>query len=325
MKKRQLLALTSLALANGPIAARAQAYPSRPVRLMVGFTAGGTIDVVARIVGEHLAKSLGQPFVVENRPGANAAIAAELVARARPDGQTLFVSNSSSITLVNALVANPPYDPVRSFRALGSVLTVPLIICVNASDARMAEVRTLADLLTMARSNPGALAYGSAGPGNITHLGFELLSKVAGVQMLHVPYNGAVAAQVALLSGNVSVIMDTMSAVPQIQAGRMRPLAVTTLSRLPALPDVPTVAESGHAGFDVSFWVGFFAPAGLPDPIALQLEQQLAAAVNDPAVREQLRSQGVPDVILGDAFRQKIQREIETLTVVARQAGIEPR
>jgi tripartite-type tricarboxylate transporter receptor subunit TctC len=246
------------------------------------------------------------------------------VARARPDGHTIFVSNSSTITLVNSLVANPTYDPIRSFRPIASVLTVPLILSVNATDARMAGVRTLADLIAMARRQPGAIAYGSAGNGNITHLGFELLANVAGVQLLHVPFRGAAAAQTALLAGDVSVVMDTMSAVPQIRAGRMRALAVTSLSRLPDLPDVPTIAESGHPGFDVNFWVGFFAPAGTEDAIARTLEQSLTAAVADPAVREQLQSQGVPQVIAGDAFASKIAREMQILGEAARRAGIRP-
>lgn len=327
MRKRAIL---KAALMAGPLAvmkgtaARAQGYPSRPVRLLVGFSPGGTIDVVARIMGENLSRALGQPFVVENRVGANGMIAAEAVARARPDGQTLFVSNSSTITLVNSLVANPSYDPVRSFRPIASVLSVPLILCVNTGDAKMADVKTFADLMAVAKSRPGGLTYGSAGNGNITHLGFELLSKVAGVQLLHVPYSGAAAAQLALLSGDVSVVMDTMSAVPQIRAGKMRPLAVTSLAPLPELPDVPTVAESGHPGFDVTFWVGFFAPAGTPDEIAQMLVQRLTAAAADPVVREQLRSQGVPEVIAGEAFMRKIAAEMEVLGAVARQAGIRP-
>jgi tripartite-type tricarboxylate transporter receptor subunit TctC len=323
MKKRLFLKAALMTVTAATVA-RAQSYPSRPVRLLVGFSPGGTIDVVARIMGDHLAKGLGQPFVVENRVGANGMIAADAVARSRPDGQTLFVSNSSTITLVTSLVANPSYDPVRSFRPIASVLTVPLILCVNATDAKMADVKSFADLIAMTKSRPGGLTYGSAGNGNITHLGFELLSKAAGVQLLHVPYNGAAAAQLALLSGDVSVVMDTMSAVPQIRAGKMRPLAVTSLSRLPELPDVPTVAESGHPGFDVTFWVGFFASAGTSDEVAHALEQRLTAAAADPAVREQLRSQGVPEVIAGDAFAKKIAMETEMLSAVAKQAGIRP-
>lgn len=325
MRKREFLtgAALTVAMVSG-IAEAAPGYPTRPVRMVVGFVPGGTIDLVARILGEQLGKSLGQPFVVENRAGANGMIAADAVARSRPDGHMLFVSNSSTITLVRSLFANPTYDPARSFRPIASVLTVPLFLCVNATDPKMADIRTVADLIAVAKSRPGGISYGSAGTGNITHLGFELLSMVSGVQMLHVPYNGAAAAQVALLSADVSVVMDTMSALPQIRSGRMRPLAVTSRARMDELPDTPTVAESGYPGFDITFWVGLFAPAGTPDDVAEVLEQRLQAALADASVRDQLRLQGVPDLVAGDAFRRKIAAETETLGAIAIRAGIRP-
>lgn len=323
MRKRDLLKGAALTMLPGGAWAQGS-YPTRPVRMLVGFTAGGTIDVVARILGENLSQSLGQPFVVENRIGANGMIAAEAVARSRPDGYTLFVSNSSTFTLVRSLVANPPYDPERSFRPIASVLSVPLILCVNATDAAMANVRTLADLIAMARQRPGQINYGSAGMGNITHLGFELLGKAAGLQMVHVPYNGAAAAQTALLSANVSVILDTMSAVPQIRGGRLRPLAVTARTRIAELPDVPTVAESGFPGFEITFWAGIFVPAGTPDEVVNVLETRLRAAVANPAVRDLLRAQGMPDFIAGEAFARKIATETAALTGIAREVGIRP-
>jgi len=325
MRKRDILKAAALAAATLPTVARANTgFPTRPVRMIVGFTAGGTIDVVARILGESLSQALGQPFVVENRIGANGMIAAEAVARSRPDGYTLFVSNSSTFTLVRSLVANPPYDPERSFVPIASVLSVPLILSVRADDPALAEVRTLADLVAMARRQPGRIAYGSAGMGNITHLGFEMLGRAAGVQMLHVPYNGAAAAQVALLSGNVSVILDTMSAVPQIRAGRLRPLAVTSRTRIPELPETPTVAESGFPGFEITFWVGIFAPAGTPDDVIGVLDARLRAATANPQVQELLRAQGIPDLIVGDAFRRKIAAESAALSAIAREVGIRP-
>lgn len=303
-------------------AANAQGYPTRPVKLVVGFAAGGTIDVVARIIGESLSSKLGKPFVIENRSGANGMLAAAMVANSEPDGYTIFVSNSSTITLNPTLFKDLKYNPERDFAPVTTVVSVPLILAIEPSNPQSADIKSLSDLVALAKAKPGMVTYGSAGNGNITHLAFELLSQKAGIQMLHVPYRGAAAAQVAALSHEVMVIFDTMSAVQQVQAGKFRALAVSSSERLPALPDVPTVAELGYPGFDVTFWVGFFVPKATPAAIVDLLNKEIVSAANDPAVRARLQPQGSILTLSPAAFGEKIKKETKELAEVVAKSNI---
>lgn len=315
-------ALLGLAVAGLSTAAMAQAYPSRPVKLVVGFSPGGTIDVVARIIGEHLAAKLGQPFVVENRTGANGMIAAESVARAEPDGYSVFVSNSSTITLNPTLFKDLKYKPQSDFAPVTTVISVPLILAVNPEHPQGANIKSLKDLVALAKSKPGEVPYGSAGNGNITHLAFELLSQKAGIQMIHVPYRGAAAAQTAAFTKEVTVIFDTLSAVPHVKAGKLRALAVSSTQRLPALPDVPTVAELGFPGFDISFWVGIFLPKATPAEIVDLLNREIIAATNVPAVRAKLEPQGSILTQSPVQFAAKIKEETSALAEVVAKGNI---
>jgi tripartite-type tricarboxylate transporter receptor subunit TctC len=322
MKARLGALLVGLSAMLGVASADAQSYPTKAVKLVVGFAPGGTVDVVARIIGESLGTKLGKPFVIENRTGANGMLAAQMLTQSEPDGHTIFVSNSSTITLNPTLFKDIKYNPERDFAPVATVVSVPLILAVETSNPQTAGIKTLADLVALAKAKPGFVTYGSAGNGNITHLAFELLSQKAGIQMLHVPYRGAAAAQVGALGHEVMVIFDTMSAVQQVQAGKFRALAVSSSERLPALPDVPTVAELGYPGFDVTFWVGFFVPKATPAAIVELLNKEITAAANDPAVRARLEPQGTILTQTPTAFGAKIQKETKELADVVAKSNI---
>lgn len=326
LRQRLLTALcvSALAAATPAVSLAQSGYPNKPVRLIVGFTAGGTIDLTARILGQALQQKLGQPFVVENKVGANGMLAAEHVAQATPDGHTLFVSNSSTITLNPTLFKGKlRYEPQRDFAPVSTVVSVPLVLAVNAQDAASDAIKTVADLVARARAEPGRLNYGSAGNGNITHVAFELFSDMAGVKMTHVPYKGAAAAQTALFGKEVTVIFDTLSALQHIQSGRMRPLAVSSSKRLAELPNVPTLQEAGFAGFDISFWVGIFAPRNTPPTVIDTLNQEIATATRDPRTTEKLAAQGVILTQSPSAFAAKIAAETAQLDSVVKKAHIQ--
>jgi tripartite-type tricarboxylate transporter receptor subunit TctC len=312
-----LLALTAM----GGVA-NAEGYPTKAVKLVVGFAPGGTIDVVARIVADKLGSKLGKPFVVENRSGANGILAATAVAQSDPDGYTIFVSNSSTITLNPTLFRDLKYNPERDFAPITTVISVPLILAIDTTNPQTAGIKTLADLVALAKSKPGMVTYGSAGNGNITHLAFELLSQKAGIQMLHVPYRGAAAAEVGLLGHEVMVVFDTLSAVQLVNAGQFRALAVSSSERLASLPDVPTIAELGYPGFDVTFWVGLFVPKATPAAIVDLLNKEIVTGATEAAVRERLEPQGNVLTLSQAAFAEKIQKETRELADVVAKANI---
>ncbi|MCK1422825.1 tripartite tricarboxylate transporter substrate binding protein [Bradyrhizobium sp. 180] len=302
--------------------ALAQKYPARPVKIMVGFSAGGPVDVVARIIGDRLSNKLGQPFVVENRAGANGMIAAEGVARADADGYTILACNSSTITLNKTLFRDIRYDPEKDFAPLTTVVSAPLVLVVNPENPKTANIKSVADLVAAAKAAPGALAYGSGGNGNLAHLAMELLSQKAGIKMIHVPYRGGSASEVGLLAQEVLAVFDPLSAVPLVKAGKLRALAVSSAERLPSLPDVPTVAEAGYPGFDISFWVGFFMPKATPAPILETLHREIITAAKDPSVEDKLGSQGVVSVLSPTEYAAKIAKETKELADVVAAASI---
>lgn len=303
-------------------AAVAQKYPAHPAKIMVGFSAGGPVDVVARIVADHLGRKLGQPFVVENRAGANGMIAAEVVARADADGYTILACNSSTITLNKTLFKDARYDPVSDFAPLTTVISAPLVLVVNPENPKTADIKTVADLVAAAKAAPGALAYGSGGNGNLAHLAMELLSQKAGIKLIHVPYRGGAASEVGILAQEVLAVFDPLSAVPLVKAGKLRALAVSSAERLPSLPDVPTVAEAGYPGFDISFWVGFFMPKAVPAPILETLHREIVTAAKDPALQARLETQGVVSVLSPAEYAVKIAKETKELAEVVAAANI---
>ena len=314
-----IIGLCASALATDAIA---QKYPVRPVKVMVGFSAGGPVDVVARIIGDRVGNRLGQPFVVENRAGANGMIAAEGVAHADGDGYTMLACNSSTITLNKTLFKEIRYDPEKDFAPLTTVVSAPLVLVVNPENPRTADIKTVGDLVAAAKAAPGALAYGSGGNGNLAHLAMELLSQKAGIKLIHVPYRGGSASEVGLLAQEVLAVFDPLSAVPLVKAGKLRALAVSSAERLPSLPDVPTVAEAGYPGFDISFWVGFFMPKSTPAPILETLHREIVAAAKDPAIAEKLGSQGVVSVLSPADYAAKIAKETRELAEVVAAANI---
>lgn len=266
--------LTGAASLLAPAPASAQAWPAKTIRILVGFPAGSTTDTMARALAEHMRTKLGQPVVVENRPGANGVIGVGEAARAAPDGYTLLATNSSSITVNPQIYRKLPYQ-TDSFAPVSMVVSAPFILTVNPANERVGSVKTVKELVELARERPGQLTYGSGGPGNLAHLTFAMLGNRAGVKMTHVPYKGAAAAQLGILSKEIDTMFDTQHGMPNIKAGKVRPIAVTSASRLPELPDVPTMAEAGFPDpeFHTIAWFTLSAPAGTPRPILDLLEK----------------------------------------------------
>jgi len=319
--------LTKLALAAGllgliPAPLLAQAYPNKPVKMLVGFAAGGSADIVARIMAEELTARLGQPFIVENRTGANGMLAAEAAARSDPDGYTIFVSNSSTVTLNPTLFKNLKYNPTTDFTPLTNVVSVSMIVVVNPEAPLTANVKTIADLVDLAKKRGGEISYGSAGVGNITHLGFEWLSDLAGIKMTHVPYRGVAGTQAAILAKEVTVVLDSPSGIELIKSGKLRALAVAGMKRLPELPDVKTMDELGYKNFDVGYWVGFFMRAGTPEPIIAKLNAEIAEIVKKPDVQAKLKPHGNLNVEGAKAFGEAVKRETERLAGIVQKANI---
>lgn len=282
--------LTVAAVAATPAAIAAE-YPTRPIKLVVPYAAGGPTDVLGRLVGEFLGRDLKQPVVVENKAGAQGAIGAEIVARSEPDGYTLFVTAASIIVLNPMLYKKLPYDPVKDFRILALLTDLPVVMEVHPS----VPAKTVAEFVAYAKANPGKVNFGSAGTGGTIHLAGEMFKQIAGVDMVHVPYRGAGPALTDLLAGNIQVMFDTLStALPPVKGGLLRPLGVSSEKRSPDLPDVPTIAESGYPDYRVSVWFGIAAPARLPDDVAQKVSASLDRALNDDAFRASLEKIGFP-------------------------------
>ena len=278
------------ALAVAPQVQAAE-YPTRPIKLVVPYAAGGPTDVLGRLVGEYLGRDLKQVVVVENKAGAQGAIGAEAVARSEPDGYTLFVTAASIFVLNPMLYKKLPYDPVKDFRMLALITDLPVVMEVHPS----LPAKTVAEFVAYAKQNPGKLNFGSAGTGGTIHLAGEMFKQMAGVDLVHVPYKGAGPALTDLLSGNIQLMFDSLgTALPPVKSGMLRALAVSSAQRVPDLPDVPTMAESGYPDYAVSVWYGISAPAKLPDDIAQRLSASLDRALNDEAFRASLEKIGFP-------------------------------
>lgn len=293
MQRRHFLqagtALTShWALGLNPAHAQAPVFPDRPIKILQGFAAGGNADMIARAIGNEIAKPLGQPVVVEVQSGAGGTIAATTVARARPDGHTLLLATGGH-TAAGALYKVLPYKTVDDFAMVSTITFFPFLLVTQAE----AKPATLAELLAKAKAEPGKVVYGTAGIGSTHHLAGELLASMSKAQLLHVPYRGDSASLSALLSGDIPLIIAPPTAVmSNIKAGKLRAIATTGAQRWPGLPSVPTVAEQGVAGYDVSSWAGLMAPAGTPRPIIDRLNVEVQKALQLPAVRSRLEEMG---------------------------------
>ena len=308
----------AVALPTAPRIARAQVYPSRPVRIIVGFPAGGSVDIVARLIGQWLSERLGQQFVIENRAGAGSNIGAEEVVRAPPDGYTLLQISSSN-AFNAALYENLKFNFIRDIMPVASIMRVPGAMVVNQS----VSAKTVPGFIAYAKLNPGKINMASAGIGSAQHVWGEQFKMMAGVNMQHVPYRGGALAHTDLLGGQVQVMFDTMPAsIEHIKAGRLRPLAVTTATRLEALPDIPTVGEF-VPGYEASGWQGIGAPRNTPADIVDRLNREVNAGLADPKMKSRLADLG-GTVLAGSpaAFEKFIADETEKWAKVIRAANI---
>ena len=317
---RALAAAAALAMAACTAVAFAQApaYPAKPVRIVVPYPAGGTTDIIARLAAAQLSERLRQPFVVENRAGASGAIGSVAVAQAAADGYTLVMGTASSHGINSALQKNLPYDAVKDFATVTVVASTPNIIVVHPS----VPARTLGELLALAKARPGQINFGSTSPGGSPHMSAELLKMMAGVDMTHVPYKGASPMLTDLMGGQIQAGFDNLpSTIAFVRSGKLRALAVTTAQRWPGAADIPTVAES-VPGYEVSGWFGLLAPAGTPPAIVDKIQRDVAAALQQAPVREQLQAQGAtPSGNTPAQFTQFMARETVKWAAVVKQSG----
>jgi tripartite-type tricarboxylate transporter receptor subunit TctC len=313
-----LAALAALMIAGGAACAQ-DAFPSKPVHLLVPFPPGGAVDIVARTIGDELSRRWGQPIVIENRPGAGGTIAAAAAAKAAPDGYTIILV-ASGHAIVSYLYPSLPYDPLRDFTPLSFVGSSPNMLLVRIDS----PFKTVADIVAAARANPGQLTYGYAGNGTSPHLAGELLKYMTKVEITPVPYKGGAPVLTDLLGGHIPLSFNNIpESIGQVQAGKLRPIAVTTAARSPVLPDVPTIAETGLPGYDTGVWWGFLAPAGLPADIKAKLAKDTAEAVHVDAVRERLLKIGATPVGGSpDEFERLIRSDHEKWGPVIKAAGI---
>ena len=276
----------------GPV--NADDYPSRPVKIIVPFGAGGPTDVYTRAIDEELRKSLHQPFVMDNRPGAGTTIGTDFVAKSPPDGYTLLMVSGTQ-TVNETLYAHKQYQLMRDLVPVAPLIDTDLVLVVHPS----VQAKTLGELLALARSNPGAINYGSSGPGSNYHMAGELLKNLAGVDIVHVPYKGSTGARNDILSGQIQMLFDSVPTMaPMIKAGLVRALGTTGKTRSPILPDVPTIAEAGVAGFNATLWVGFMAPAGTPQPIVDKLNQEITRIASRPDIKEAWEKTGATPITM---------------------------
>lgn len=312
------LAGAALLLA-GLSSAYAQAWPSKPVRLVVSYPPGGTVDAVARIVAPKLSAKLGQPVVIDNRGGAGGAIGGDLVAKSAPDGYTVLLDASNHAQ--NPALRKMPFDTLRELAPVSLLVKVPNVLVVNPS----APIKSVADLIAQAKAKPGAINYASSGNGSAQHLAGELFASMAGVQMTHVAYKGGGPALTDVMSGHVPVFFASLaSSMPFIKDGKLRPLAVTGKAHAPALPQLPTVAEAGLPGYEVYEWNAVFVPAGTPAPVAERLSKEFAAALKDPEVRSRLEALGAEVIGSSPAELDSFRRaEIAKWTRLAKDNKIQ--
>jgi len=311
----------SLFFALFALGAAAQEYPARPVRIIVPSPPGGGTDIVARVLAQHFARSFGQQFFVENKPGAGNMIGIEAVARSAPDGYTLLMT-ASTLALNSVLFKKVPYDPVRDFAPITLTATAPNVLLVHPA----VPAQSLAEFIALAKAKPGALSYGTPGIGTSPHLSMELLKSMAGIDLQHVPYKGTAAAVTDVIGGQIAATFaNALTAKPQVDAGRVRALAITGPRRIEALPGVPPVAEAGVPGYEAMQWYGLLAPAGTPAAIVARLNGEALKALRSAEMKERLAADGAEPLGGSPAeFAALILRELDKWTRVARAAGIDP-
>ena len=305
----------------GDARAQGEAYPAKAVRVIVGFTAGGTTDIIARLVGQRLAETWGKPVVIENRPGAGGNLGAHIVAQAPPDGYTLLVGSVGPLAINRSLYRNMPYDSLRAFSPITLMAAVPNLLVVHPS----VPARTLPELVALARATPGKLNFASTGPGTSAHLSGELLKQMAGIDIVHVPYRGAVAVN-DLLSGQVQMMFATIpSVIAHVRAGALLPIAVSSTNRSGALPDVPAVRELGYPEFEASSWFAMVGPAGMAPDLVEKIHREVARILRAPDIHEQLSAQGADPIASSpDELDRYMRSETEKWQKAVTAAGVQP-
>jgi tripartite-type tricarboxylate transporter receptor subunit TctC len=315
---KRLSVFLGLALAAAP--AFAQSYPTKPIRILIAQAPGSATDVISRVVGNALSQNIGQPIVIEARPGAGGAVGTEAAARSAPDGYTLFMANNSTHGSNPALYAKLPYDAVRDFQPVSFVASVPYVLVVHPS----LPVKSVRELIALVKAKPGQLNYASAGNGSTHQFCAELLKSMAGIDIVHVPYKGSGPGIAALLANEVVMMFSNVADIgAQIKAGKVKPLAVTSVKRAPSLPDVPTMQEVGLAGFEINSWFGLLVPAGTPAPIVARLNAETRKALARDDVKSALGAQGLNVAASSpEEFAAYIKSEIARFTRIAKAAGI---
>jgi len=311
----------TLLVALVAVTAQAQTYPSRPLRLVVPFPPGGSTDILARALSQKLGEGLAQPVVIDNRGGAGGTIGSEAAAKAAPDGYTIMMGHLGTLAVNVAIYKKLPYDPVKSFAPVALMAMVPSVLVVNPS----LPVTSAAELIAYAKANPGKLAYGSGGSGSTSHLTTEYFKLATGTDILHVPYKGVGPMLTDLLSGQLSMGLSGAPAVmPHVTSGRLRALAVSSLTRLPSLPKIPTLDESGVNGFEANGWYGIVAPAGTAREIVLRLNAEIRRAIDTPELKARLDAEGaIPAAGTPEEFAAFVTSEIARWGAVVKKAGME--
>jgi tripartite-type tricarboxylate transporter receptor subunit TctC len=323
MTRLQRAAAAAFAAA-GLIAAPAHAqsdYPNKPIKLIIGFAPGGSTDIVGRIVAQKLGERLGQAVVVENRAGAGGTIGADATAKAAPDGYTLTLGTTSTHAIAAGAYSKLPYDPVKDFTPISLVAITPYLLVVNPQ----VPVKTLPEFVSLAKANAGKMNYASAGNGTATHLAMEMLKDAAKLDIVHVPYKGNAPADIAILAGEVQTVFGSMPALLQnTKAGKVRPIAVGTAKRSPALPDVPTIAEQGFPGFEAALWLGVFGPPNMPKPVVDRLHKELVAIVATPDFKAAMDANGAEPIASAtpDEFREMLRGQVDKYVKITKAIGI---
>jgi len=314
-------ALFACAVLAGPVTA--QTFPERPVRVVVPFPPGGSVDVTGRLVAQQLSEQLKEQFIVENRSGAGGNVGSDTVAKSAPDGHTLLHTAPGPLVINQHLYANMPYDPQKDLKAVALVAVTPIVLMVNPK----LPIKNVQDLIDYAKKNPGKVSYGSAGVGSTPHLAGELFQNMAGVELVHVPYKGTAPAMNDLVGGHIQIFFDLLpSSLPQIKAGRVRAIANAGLERPKSLSDLPTLSEQGLKGFSAASWVAIAAPAKTPDPVIAKLREEIGKALKSKLVLERLADLGS---MAGTADAAELETfmttEADKWAKVIKQAGIEPK
>ena len=316
----RLALLCAVAAVTAPSPAWAQAFPSKPVTLVVPYPPGGATDVIGRILANAMGARLGQQVLVENRAGAGTAIGAGQVAQSAPDGYTLLISSNTTFTINPALKSKLPYDPLTSFESIGVMGTSPLVLLAHPS----VPAKTLKELVALAKAKPGQLNFGSFGNGTTAHFAGELLKVMADINIVHVPYKGSAPAMQDLIGGQIQLTFDTnVAAIPQVNGGKVKAIAVTSLKPSPTMPGVPSIAQSGYEGYEMVPWITVVAPRGLPAPVRAVLTKAFADSLADADIRAQLTARGVdvqPEPPAG--YERRVAEELPKLRAYVHKAGL---